>query len=71
MNKLKDIFIKIPRLISAFSIILNPKTWRVFTHVSEVSRFDGQFLISWSQGGEDLATTDSLPGYGTSIPNVY
>ena len=60
MNKFKNVFIKIPRLISAFSIILNPKTWRVFTHVSEVSRFDAQFLISWSQGGEDLALLQVL-----------
>ena len=57
INNLKDIFIKISRLIIAFSIVLNPKTWRIFTHVS---RFDGQFLISWSQGGEDLVLLQVL-----------
>lgn len=51
---------KIVRLISAFSIILNPKAWRSFTQVSKISRFDSAFLISWSQSGEDLALLQVL-----------
>jgi FkbM family methyltransferase len=48
-------------------MILNPKTWGVFTEIAEISRFDHSVSLSWSQGGEDLALlnlfTEQLGNY--------
>jgi FkbM family methyltransferase len=48
------------RALQALLILLNPKVWPQLLRVAEKTRFDYPFLISWSQGGEDLALLSLL-----------
>ena len=50
------------RFVRALSMLTNPKTWGPFTEVAEISGFDHAVLLSWSQGGEDLALNSLLGG---------
>jgi FkbM family methyltransferase len=48
------------RLFRAIFNLRCKRTWGPFTEVSEISGFDHTFLISWSQGSEDLALLHAM-----------
>jgi FkbM family methyltransferase len=48
------------RLVKSFLPLLNRKQMGVFTRISELTKFDYDFNVSWSQGGEDLALISIL-----------
>jgi len=48
------------RVLRAIFNLRCKRTWGSFTEVSEMSGFDHTFLISWSQGGEDLALLHAM-----------
>jgi FkbM family methyltransferase len=53
-------FIKLYRLLKALFKLLNVKRIRVFLATSEMTNFDHEFTVSYSQGGEDLALLSNL-----------
>jgi|LakMenEpi03Aug12_release.lakeMendotaPanAssembly.Ray.scaffolds.fasta_scaffold257747_3 FkbM family methyltransferase len=48
------------RLIKSFLLLLNRKRMGVFNRISELTKFDHDFNVSWSQDGEDLALISIL-----------
>jgi FkbM family methyltransferase len=46
---------KVIRGILALISLLNPRTWGPFLHAWDRTKFDHDFSVSYSQGGEDLA----------------
>jgi FkbM family methyltransferase len=42
-------------LVKALASIANPNHWGVFALAAKRTKFDHDFSVSWSQGGEDLA----------------
>jgi hypothetical protein len=46
---------KIWRLINSLSLLLNPKTWGVFSELAQTTKFDAAVSVSWAQGAEDIA----------------
>lgn len=52
--------IKSVRLIKSIFTLFNFKRLSVFVRISELTNFDHDFNVSWSQGGEDLALLSIL-----------
>jgi FkbM family methyltransferase len=51
---------KLLRGMRALFSLLNPRTWRPFLHTWDRTRFDHDFIVSYSQFGEDLALANLL-----------
>jgi len=43
------------RMLRSVFLLANPGSWGPFVQTAETTKFDHDFSISWSQGGEDLA----------------
>jgi FkbM family methyltransferase len=58
---------KFIRFLKALLRLSNPVTWGPFTRAMEASKFDFDFNISWSQGGEDLALLHAILNSGNGF----
>jgi len=59
---------RVYRTLRSLFLLLNPKSWGPFVQAAEATKFDHTFLVSWSQGGEDLAL---LSIFGIDFKGTY
>ena len=59
---------RVYRILRSLFLLVNPRSWGPFVQAAETTRFDHAFLVSWSQGGEDLAL---LSIFGTDFKGRY
>lgn len=60
----------VSRVLKGLLPLLKPKSLRVFLKTLVVTNFDHPFVVSWSQGGEDLALL-SIFGNGDEFKGTY